>query len=119
MKMDLFHLWRKAGLNSNHKFLELNWLELIVIEMIIKMSAIAVALLSGQASTPEWEGAVEPSRHAGVGGRAKQARRSGRVLSRQASKHEWVLSSQASTNSGIEDDGTLGNSSDTVGNDTS
>ena len=108
MKMDLFHLWRKAGLNSNHKFLELNWLELIVIEMIIKMSAIAVALLSGQASTPEWEGAVEPSRHAGVGGccRAKQASRSGRVLS-----------SQASTNSGIEDDGTLGNSSDTVGND--
>ena len=63
--MDLFHfhLWRKAGLNSNHKFLELNWLELIVIEMIIKMSAIAVALLSGQASTPEWEGAVEPSKY--------------------------------------------------------
>ena len=87
--MDLFHLWRKAGLNSNHKFLELNWLELIVIEMIIKMSAIAVALLSGQASTPEWEGAVEPSRHAGVGGRAKQARRSGRVLSSQASMPEW------------------------------
>ena len=68
-KMDLFHLWRKAGLNSNHnhKFLELNWLELIVIEMIIKMSAIAVALLSGQASTPEWEGAVEPSKQARVG----------------------------------------------------
>ena len=67
------------GLNSNHKFLEVNWLELIVIEMIIKMSAIAVALLSGQASTPEWEGAVEPSEQAGVGWccRAKQARTPG------------------------------------------
>ena len=104
--MDLFHLWRKAGLNSNHKFLELNWLELIVIEMIIKMSAIAVALLSGQGSTPEWEGAVEPSKHAGVGGccRAKQASTSGCCRAKQV---------------GIEDDGKLGNSSDTVGNDTS